>query len=90
MQEEESKIKGEINMSGSGTKEKPLTDEQVKILKALADTDGPCGSKDISAATGLEAKVVSSRITALKKKGLVESPVRCKYTVTDEGKTAIN
>lgn len=38
---------------------------------------------------GLEAKVVSSRITALNKKGLVKSPVRCKYTVTDEGKTVI-
>lgn len=89
MQEEESKIKGETVMSGSGIKDKPLTDEQLTILKAMADVRGPCGSKDISAATGLETKVIGSRITALKKKGLVASPVRCKYTVTDEGKAVI-
>jgi len=75
---------------GSGNKEIALTDEQQQILKALSAADGPCGSKDISAATGLEAKLISSRITALKKKGLVDSPVRCKYAATEEGKAAIS
>jgi predicted transcriptional regulator len=89
MQEEKSKIKGEKSMSGPGIKDKPLAAEQLTILKAMADVSGPCGSKDIAAATGLETKVMSSRITALKKKGLVASPVRCKYTVTDEGKAVI-
>ena len=74
----------------SSTKEKPLTQEQVAILKAMDAADGPCGSKDLTSATGLEAKTISARITALKKKGLVESPVRCKYTVTSEGKAAIS
>jgi len=74
MQEEESKIKREIKASGPGVKEKPLTDEQLKILKALTDTDGPCGSRGISAATGLEAKVVSRRITALKEKRSAREP----------------
>jgi predicted transcriptional regulator len=55
----------------------------------MAASKDPCGSKDIASATGLEAKIISSRITAMKKKGLVESPVRCKYTVTEEGRTAI-
>lgn len=77
-------------MSGSKTTEKPLTDEQLRILKAMAAADGPCGSKDLSAATGLESKVISSRIAALKKNGLVESPVRCKYSVTEDGKNAIS
>ena len=76
-------------MRAKATTAKPLTDEQVKILKALAEAENPCGSKDISAATGLETKAISSQITKLKKQGLVESPVRCKYSTTEEGKTAI-
>lgn len=49
----------------------------------------PCGSKDIAEATGLDNKVVSSQITALKKKGFVDSPVRCKYGITAEGKASL-
>lgn len=74
---------------GCGSSDKSLTDEQKQILEAMAKADGPCGSKDIAAATGLEAKAISCRITAMKKKGLVESPVRCKYTVTEDGRAAI-
>lgn len=69
---------------------KPLTDEQKQILEAMVNSQEPCGSKDIAAATGLETKAISCRITALKKKGLVESPVRCKYTITDDGRSALN
>lgn len=68
---------------------KPLTDEQKQILEAMAKSDEPCGSKDIAAATGLESKAISCRITALKKNGLVESPVRCKYTITEDGRSAL-
>lgn len=66
-----------------------LTEEQRKILAALSRSKEPCGSKEIAAAVGLEAKVISSQLTAMKKKGLVDSPVRCKYAVTSEGKTII-
>lgn len=66
-----------------------LTDEQKQVLDAMAKCDAPCGSKDIAASTGLEAKQVSCRITALKKKGYVESPVRCKYAITDDGRNAL-
>ena len=72
-----------------GCKKDTLSDEQKQILEAMNNCDGPCASKDIAAATGLEAKQVSCRITALKKKGYVESPVRCKYGITSEGKTAL-
>ncbi len=78
---------------GCGTKgcgPKPLTEEQKSVLNAMANCDEPCGSKDIAAATGLEPKQVSCRITALKKKGYVDSPVRCKYSITDEGKHALD
>ncbi len=67
-----------------------LTAEQKKILEALANTDGPCGSKDIVAATGLDKKIVSNKVAALKKAGLVDSPVRCKYGVTEAGKKALS
>lgn len=76
-------------MSCACGSKKPLTDEQKQILEAMAKSEEPSGSKDIAAATGLETKAISCRITALKKKGLVESPVRCKYTITDDGRSAL-
>ncbi len=67
-----------------------LSAEQKQILEALAKADKPCGNKDLVEATGLDKKVVSSKITAMKKSGLVDSPVRCKYGVTEDGKKAIS
>ena len=75
---------------GCGCSKEMLSDEQKKILQAMADCDGPCAAKDIAAATGLDAKVVISRITDLKKKGYVDSPVRCKCGITAEGRSAMN
>ena len=66
-----------------------LSDKQRQVLEAFAKSKEACGSKDIAATTGLESKQVSCQITALKKKGFVESPVRCKYEITKEGKKAI-
>ncbi len=80
--------KGDVVM-GCGCKNDGLTDDQKQVLEAMAQCNGPCASKDIASATGLETKAVSCRITALKKKGYVQSPVRCKYEITSEGKTAI-
>ena len=77
-------------MSGSDNAMYELTGEQKKILQAMAAAEAPCGAKDIASATGLEAKIISSRITAMQKKGLVESPVRCKYSVTEQGRAAIS
>lgn len=74
---------------GCGCQKSALSDEQKQVLEAMGNCDGPCASKDIAAATGLEAKQVSCRITALKKKGYVDSPVRCKYAITSEGKSAL-
>ena len=66
-----------------------LTEEQAKILKAVAEMDGPVATKDISEATGMPSKSISCRISALKKKGFIESPARCKYQITDAGRQAI-
>lgn len=68
---------------------KTLTDEQKQILEAMAGSQAPCGSKEIAAATGLDSKAISCQITAMKKKGLVDSPVRCKYGITEDGKAAL-
>lgn len=83
------KAKGDDTM-GCGCAKKGLPEEQKKVLQAMADCDGPCATKDIAAATGLDAKVVSCKLTDLKKKGYVDSPVRCKYGITSEGRTAMN
>jgi predicted transcriptional regulator len=75
---------------GSGSSKAELSEEQKQILEALAGSEVPCGSKDIAAATGIDSKTVGSRLTAMKKTGLVESPVRCKYGVTEEGRAALS
>jgi len=67
----------------------PLNDNQKEVLEALAKSKDACGSKDIAAVTSLESKQVSCQLTALKKKGYVASPVRCKYEITADGKKAI-
>ncbi|NIA05851.1 MAG: Fur family transcriptional regulator [Proteobacteria bacterium] len=66
-----------------------LNDQQQQILKTLAKSATACGSKDIAAAVKLEPKQISSQLTTLKKKGYVASPVRCKYKITEAGKSAI-
>jgi Fe2+ or Zn2+ uptake regulation protein len=88
MQKTQKKNTGE-NAMACGCKTDALSDEQKQVLEAMNNCDGPCAAKDIAAATGLESKQVSCRITALKKKGYVDSPVRCKYGITSEGKTAL-
>ena len=72
-----------------GCKSGGLSDRQREVLEALAKADGACASKDIAANTSLEPKQISCQITALKKKGYVASPARCKYEITDDGKTAL-
>lgn len=67
-----------------------LSEKQREVLEALSQSSEPCGSKDIATVTSLEAKQISCQITALKKKGLVASPIRCKYEITDEGKSALS
>ncbi len=67
-----------------------LDDQQRHILEALAKSPDACGSKDIAAVTGLESKQISCQITALKKKGYVASPARCKYAITEQGKSMLS
>jgi Fe2+ or Zn2+ uptake regulation protein len=72
------------------TEQSRISDQQRQILEVLAAAEGPCGTRDIAAATGLETKLISSSIRTLKKIGLVDSPVRCKYGLTGEGKAQLD
>lgn len=76
-------------MPCASCKSSSLSPAQRQILEALAQSSEACGSKELAAATGLESKQVSCQLTALKKKGLVDSPIRCKYAVTAEGKSQL-
>ena len=62
-----------------------MDDVQKKVLKTLAGFEKPAGNKDIAQAAGLDSKEVTKAIKDLKKQGLVDSPVRCKYAVTPAG-----
>ena len=66
-----------------------ITDDQKKILAAMAGLGTPCACKEISAATGMDSKAVGTHIKTLKTKGYVGSPARCRYEITAEGKAAI-
>lgn len=66
-----------------------LSDEQKTILTTMAGQTEPCACKEIAAASGMESKAVSCKLTALKNKGYIESPARCKYAITDAGRAAI-
>lgn len=61
-----------------------------QILEAIAKIGKPCGTKDVAEATGIDKKVVTKEITALKKKGFLDSPVRCKHGITEEGKALLS
>ena len=63
--------------------------ETSQRLEALAKSDKPFGNKDLVEATGLDKKIISKHVTALKKQGLVDSPARCKYGITEEGKSSL-
>ncbi len=75
------KEKGGVKMS-----ESELNDTQKTVLKVLSELGKPAGNKEIAEKAGLDGKEVTKAIKALKAKGLVDSPVRCKYAPTDSGK----
>lgn len=65
------------------------TSEASKVLSVLAKAKEPMSNKQVAAESGLESKKVSNAMNSLKKEGLVDSPVRCKYAITTSGKKAL-
>jgi predicted transcriptional regulator len=66
-----------------------LNREQKQILSALATLKTPATGKEIAQAAGLDATLVNKKIPSLKKQDLIASPIRCKYTITAQGKTEL-
>jgi len=68
---------------------KDLDDIQIKILKALSTMKEPAGCGKIAKAAGLPTPKVTGKLRGLKSRGLVDSPVKGKYIITEEGKKKI-
>ena len=66
-----------------------LTEEQVKILKALDTLTEPAGCKVIGEAAGMPWRSVMGKMRGLKKAELVETPEKGKYVISEKGKSAI-
>ena len=67
-----------------------LDQEQKKILQIFNSLDKPVVPKQIAETAGLETNIVSAQIKTLKEKGLIHSPVRCKYAITKPGQEELN
>jgi Mn-dependent DtxR family transcriptional regulator len=67
-------------------KPKPLNDEHKAILNELKSITDPVGAKDLAIKLNMDPKIVTARIKTLKTKGFVDSPIRCKYAITPQGK----
>lgn len=70
-------------------KSEDLDDIQIKILKALSTMKEPAGCGEIAKAAGLPTPKVMGKLRGLKSRGLVDSPVKGKYIITEEGKKKI-
>ncbi len=66
-----------------------LTDEQRKILDALTKMAEPGGCKVIGEAADIPWRTVMGQLRGLKKEGLVDTPVKGKYVITEKGKKSI-
>jgi predicted transcriptional regulator len=66
-----------------------LTEEQIKILRALDSLSEPSGCKTIGEAADLPWRSVMAKLRGLKKEELVETPEKGKYVISSKGRTAI-
>lgn len=70
-------------------KSEDLDEIQIKILKALSNMKEPAGCGEIAKAAGLLTPKVTGKLRGLKSRGLVNSPIKGKYIITEEGKKKI-
>jgi predicted transcriptional regulator len=63
--------------------------EGQKVLQALAKMATPASNKEICTETNLDTNIVTKQIKKLKDAGYLNSPVRCKYAITESGKSEI-
>ena len=67
-----------------------LTQEQEEILKALDALNEPSGCKAIGEKADMPWRSVMGKMRGLSKEGLVESPEKGKYVITEKGKNIIS
>jgi predicted transcriptional regulator len=67
-----------------------LTEDQIKILKALNTLTEPSGCKVIGEAADMPWRSVMAKLRGLKKEELVESPDKGVYIISEKGKAAIS
>jgi len=67
-----------------------LNEDEKQILTALNTLTEPAGCKEIGEAAGMPWRSVMGKLRGLKKEGLVESPVKSKYVISEKGKEAIS
>ena len=66
-----------------------LTDEHKNILATMGNMVSPLACKEIAQAAGLDNKALGCKLKSLQGMGYIDSPVRCKYAITDAGKQAM-
>ena len=54
-------------------------DAKEQVLQAMREAGQPLNAGKVAELTGLDRKVVDKVFAALKKEGLIVSPVRCKW-----------
>lgn len=79
-------IIGTIQKEFKMAKEIVLDGDLKSILKALSKMKDPAGNSEIEKATGIEKSKLAAKVKKLKDAGFVDSPERCKYSITAEGK----
>jgi predicted transcriptional regulator len=67
-----------------------LNEDQKQILTALNTLTEPAGCKEIGEAADMPWRSVMGKLRGLKKEGLVKSPVKSKYVISEKGKEAIS
>lgn len=58
----------------------------LKILKILSKNEKPLSSGEISKLADIPASKVSNTLKNLAKEEFINSPARCKYSITKKGK----
>ncbi len=61
----------------------------LKILKALNEMKEPAGCGEIGKKVDLPVPKVMGKLRSLAKDGLVESPIKGKYVITEKGRNAV-
>ncbi len=67
-----------------------IDQDQKQILATMQTLEKPAGNKEIAGIAGLDPKIMSKNMKKLKDLGLINSPIRCKYSITDEGKMELS